>query len=337
MIRLSQNENPLGPSPKAMEAVLKQVSALNHYPEPHAYSLKKKLAERLNLEPENVLVSAGEVESLDIMIRNFVGEGNNMIVGEISFIGYRLLAKVFKVEARFSKLKDYKMDVDEILRCCDEHTKLIIIDNPNNPTGAIVSEQELIRLLEQISSGTLVVVDEAYMEYVTQVNFPDSPRLLQRYPNLVVMRTFSKIYGLAALRVGYTIANPAVVEKMEHYQAPFTVNGLGLVAAMHAMDDVEFVAQSKAANEKERRRLYNELKMLGNNVVPSQSNYQFVYFDTVDQRDHFYTELFGSGIMAQKTDSFGAENALRVSIGRAEDNSAVIDCFSLNSVSTKLI
>ena len=165
IVKLSQNENPLGPSPKALEAMLEFAFTANRYPEPHSHTLKKKLAERLNIEQENVFVSAGLVEALDIMIRNFVGKGNNMIVGEITFVAYRFLAEVFNVETRFSKLKNYRMDIDDILSHYDENTKLIIIANPNNPTGTTINEEELTQLLEQVSSDTYVVVDEAYQEY----------------------------------------------------------------------------------------------------------------------------------------------------------------------------
>jgi len=324
IIKLSQNENPLGPSPKAMEAVLKHAYTMHRYPEHHSHSLKEKLAEWLNLAPEEVFVSAGLVESLDIMIRNFVGQGNNMIIGEITFVAYRFLAQVFNVETRFSKLKDYQMDVNDILSRYDKNTKLIIIANPNNPTGTTISENELIQLLEHVSSDTLVVVDEAYWEYVSQSDFPDSLSLQKRYQNLVIMRTFSKIYGLAGLRVGYTIASQSVVEKMEYYQAPFTVNCLGSIAALHAIDDVEFVAKSSEMNKKERQFMFNELKQRGYNVVPSQSNFHFVHFDTVEDRDLFDTELCSHNVLARKTDLFGDSKAIRLSIGTPEDNLKLI-------------
>lgn len=325
MIKLSQNENPLGPSPKGLEAVLKHACTMHRYPEPHSHTLKNKIAGRLNIEPENVFVSAGLVEALDIMIRNFVGKGNNMIIGEITFVAYRFLGEVFNVETRFSTLKNYRMDIDDILRHYDENTKLIIIANPNNPTGTMIDESELIKLMEHVSPDTFVVVDEAYQEYVSQMNFPDSLGLRERYQNLVVMRTFSKIYGLAGLRVGYTIANQSVVEKMEYFQAPFTVNRLGLLAALHAIDDVVFVTKSAEMNKNERQILYNALKQEGFNVVPSQSNFLYVNFETIDERDHLYAELCNRNLLIRKTDLFGDKKAIRMSIGKPEDNLELIN------------
>jgi histidinol-phosphate aminotransferase len=325
IIKLSQNENALGPSPKALEAVLNDAHTMHRYPEPHSHSLEKKLAERLNLVPENVFVSAGLVEALDIIIRNFVGKGNNLILGDITFVAYRLLAEVFKVETRFSKMRDYRTDVNDIMSRYDENTKLIIIANPNNPTGTTISESELVRLLEHVSSETLVVVDEAYQEYVSQRDFPDSLSLQKHYQNLVIMRTFSKIYGLAGLRVGYTIANSPLVKKMGYYQAPFTVNRLAAIAAFHAIDDVDFVAQSAEMNKEQRQLLYDELKNNGYNTLPSQGNFQYVYFDTNEERNHFYSALCSRNVFGREMDLFGDNKAIRLSIGTPEDNLKLIE------------
>ncbi len=219
-IKLSQNENPLGPSPKVQVAIREACSGIHRYPEPHSYTLRKKLANSLDLDPGHVFVSAGLVESLDIVIRNFVGDGGNMIIGEIAFVAYRLISEVYGVETRFASLRDYRMDIDNILGLCNEHTRLIIVANPNNPTGSTISETELVRLLEQVPTETIVVIDEAYCEYVAQPDFPDSLELLKRFPNLSVMRTFSKIYGLARMRVDYSVASKEIVEKTGYYQAP---------------------------------------------------------------------------------------------------------------------
>jgi len=166
---------------------------MNRYPEPHSSTLKNEFSDHLGVLSENIFVCAGLVESLDIMIRNFIEKGENLIIPEITFVAYRLLAKVFHVETRFSQMKDYGIDIDSIIENCDEKTKLIIIANPNNPTGTIVNETDLIRLMETVPKHTYVVADEAYCEYVNRVDFPNTMKLLQRYPNLIMLRTFSKI------------------------------------------------------------------------------------------------------------------------------------------------
>ncbi len=324
IIKLSQNENPLGPSPRVLDAVLEAREIIHRYPEPHSHSLKKKLADSLDLPPRQVLVSAGLVESLDIVIRNFVGDGDNMIIGEITFVAYRLLAEVFGIETRFSRMRDYCIDVDDMLRLCDENTKLIIIANPNNPTGSTITENELIRLLEGVSSDTYVVIDEAYCEYVIQDDFPDSLKLLKYHPNLIVMRTFSKIYGLAGMRVGYSIASEEIIERMQHFQAPFTVNHLASRAAATALDDQSYVDMCCKLNNQNRAQLTRELTNLGIKVTPSQSNFLFLTFSSVEERDRVFVILEDHGVLVRKMDPFGADHSFRLTIGKSGDNARII-------------
>ncbi len=333
IIKLSQNENPLGPSPMALKAVREYCDTMHRYPEPHSHSLKEKIADRLNLEQENVFVSAGLVESLDILIRNFVGPDGNMIIGEVTFVAYRLMAEVFGINLRFSKMKDHRMDVADILSRCDENTKLIIIANPNNPTGTTICENELIQLMENISPDTLVVIDEAYKEYVDQKDYPDSLTLWERYQNLIVMRTFSKIYGLAGLRVGYTIAVKDIIERMEYYQPPFTINRLGLIAAMAAIDDSNFVQESTRINAEGREFLTNALTDCGYTIPKSQSNFIFLSFPTTAERDNAFVLLDQKAIKVRKTDPFGDNRSFRITIGTEQHNRKVIEC--LNLVGTK--
>tara|TARA_B100000959_G_C14746641_1_gene527379 strand:+ start:155 stop:772 length:618 start_codon:yes stop_codon:yes gene_type:complete len=196
-IKLSQNENPFGPSPKVIEAISKSCKEVSFYPEHHSISLKNKLAEKLHLSSDNIFVSSGLVESIDIFIRNFIAKDENLIIPEVTFVAYKILADIFKKKVRLSKMKDFHVDVDDILSRYDERTKAIIIANPNNPTGTVISEKELLKILNNVRSSTLVVIDEAYIEYVNHPDYPDTLKFHQKYSNLVVMRTFSKIYGLA--------------------------------------------------------------------------------------------------------------------------------------------
>jgi len=253
-----------------------------------------------------------------------VEDGENMVIGEVAFVAYRLLSEVYHVETRFSLLKDYRMDVDDMLRLCDDHTKLIIIANPNNPTGSTINEKELIRLLEGVPSKTYVVLDEAYCEYVKQDDFPDTLKLLKRYPNLIVMRTFSKIYGLAGLRVGYSIASKEIIELMQHYQAPFTVNHFASAAAMTALDDQSYIEKCSKLNNESRLQLANELTNIGIHVTPSQSNFLFLTFPSREERDRVFSFLGESRILARKTDLFGADHSFRITIGEVYDNTRII-------------
>jgi histidinol-phosphate aminotransferase len=326
IIKLSQNENPFGPSPEAMKAVVEDIKNMSCYPEPHARSLKVKIAQQFDRDIENVFVSAGLVESLDILIRNFIGEDENLVIPELSFVAYKLLADVFKKEVRLSKMTDYHVNVDDLLSLCDDKTKVIIIANPNNPTGTVISEAELLQILNAVSSSTLVVMDEAYIEYSNSIDYPDSLKLQEQYPNLLIMRTFSKIYGLAGLRVGYTIATKELIEQFEFYQAPFTVNQMASTAAFHALTDNDFVKMSAASNQKCRKKLYDKFVELGYNVVPSESNFLFVHFASSLKRDEIYNELEKRNVLIRKMEAFGEEKAFRITIGTPEMNNTVMQC-----------
>lgn len=325
VIKLSQNENPFGASPFALEAVRNNLNGMSIYPEPHSTRLRQEFADHFGLEPENIFVCAGLVESLDIMIRNFIGQGENLILPKITFVAYKILAKTFDVDTRYSDMKDYGIDIDSILANCDEKTKLIIIANPNNPTGTIISETDLIRLLETVSSNTYVVADEAYCEYVNRADFPKTMKLLQRYPNLIMLRTFSKIYGLAGLRVGFAVAHEDIIEKLELYQAPFTVSSLATIAASAAIKDHRFLEKTADDNKASRNLLHRELAQLGYNVVPSQSNFIYIHFDSIEERDRAFDLLSKKNILARKTDPFGDEKAFRITVPRFEHCSKVID------------
>ncbi len=326
-IKLSQNENPLGPSPKALAAIRDFSSEAHRYPEPHSGSLKNKLAEKLNLQPNNIFVSAGLVESLDILIRNFIANSENMIIPELSFVAYKLLANVFGVNLRLAPMKNYEIDIDTIISLCDHHTKVIILASPNNPTGTVVSEADLIKLLQSVPSSTYVVLDEAYVEYLSPMEQVPAIQLQEQYENLIVMRTFSKIYGLAGLRVGYTIAHPGIIEKFDYFQPPFTVNKLASLAALAAIDDDQYVLESSQANREEREIMYRELKEMGYQVVSSKSNFLLVHFNTKEERDKVYDSLTGHNILIRKTDPFGDQCAFRITIGNKINNKKVLEYF----------
>lgn len=317
IIRLGQNENPLGPSPKVIRAIQENLDKVHLYPEPHSHSLKALLAEKLGLQPENVFVSSGLVEALDILISNMVGVKENMIIGDITFVAYKLLAKVKKVNVRFSKMPGYRIDVDDLLSLCDENTKLIIIANPNNPTGTMISEDELVKLLDHVPPTTYVVADEAYWEYVSDPQFPNSLALQKKYRNLIVMRTFSKIYGLAGLRVGYTLAAPEIINQFDLFQGPFTVNQVASAAVKAAVEDPEYIETCAQLNVQNRRFLAEELSRLNLQIVPSQSNFIYLPFDTQPERDQVHDRLEARGILTRKMELFGDDKALRITVGTA--------------------
>ncbi len=324
--KLSQNENPLGPSPMAFKAISEQCKTINRYPEIHSTTLKSEIASHLELNTDNIFVSAGLVEALDILIRNFIVKGENLIIPKLTFVVYRLLAEVFDVETRFSQMKDYRIDVDSIIESCDDQTKVIIIANPNNPTGNIIIEKELIKLLKNVSQHTYVVIDEAYCEYVSDEDYPNTIKLQKEYTNLIVLRTFSKIYGLAGLRVGYTIASKEIIKQFDYYQPPFTVNKMAAIAAAAALNDKQFVKDSFEMNLTARTFLEKELSILGYNIVSSQSNFIFVFFNERVERDKIFDKLASNNLIVRKMGPFGDFKAFRITIPKLENCQKIIDC-----------
>ena len=322
---MSRNENPMGPSPLALKAVMDRGHTMNLYPEPHAQTIKNKLSLHLNLPANRIFVSAGSVEALDILIRNFIQKNEHLIIPKVTFIAYKLLANVFKVTVRYAAMNGFGINVDDIMIQCDHKTKMIILANPNNPTGMMISHTELLKILDYVEDETLVVVDEAYCEYVTDTSYPDTLKLLGQYENLIVLRTFSKIYGLAGLRVGYAMASEQMVKQMEYFQAPFTVNRLASIASQAALDDTQFVQESIEMNAHSRRELSDNLRKLGFHVADSQSNFLFVHFDRSTDRDRVVNTLKNAQLHVALTDYYGDEKAFRLTIPKQNHCNRIID------------
>lgn len=225
-------------------------------------------------------------------------------------------------------MNNYRTDLSIISKLCDEKTKLVFLANPNNPTGTIFTHDELKQFLNKLNPNTLVIIDEAYFEYVNDSGFPNSLELLNTYPNVIILRSFSKIYGLAGLRIGYGIAHQNIINKIENQRTPFTVNILATVAAIASFKDDGFIEHSVNNNEKQRNYLYAGLKNLGFNVLPSQSNFLYIYFYNKLERDVIYDQLIDAGLQTRKMEPFGDEKALRISIGDEIANKKIVACLS---------
>ncbi|MFQ5825480.1 MAG: histidinol-phosphate transaminase [bacterium] len=325
IIKLSQNENPFGASPLALKAIKTNYHSIYRYPEVTHKALKSKLAEKYNILPDNVVVSAGSVELIDMAIKSFVGVDENIVIGEITFVAYGLSAKINRRLYRRAKLVDNTIDIGNVISLCDDKTKVVIIANPNNPTGTIISHNSLRKLLQTLPSNIFVVIDEAYAEYVTDPAYPDSFALQKTFPNLIIFRTFSKIYGLAGLRIGYAIAHPDVIKPLSQSRNPFSVNSLAAAAALAALDDTEYVKKCASINEKERAFLYKELRRMGFKVIPSHGNFIFVEFSKPEEKEKVYDQLKNAGVLVRKLGPFGTETGLRMSVGRPEENRHLVN------------
>ncbi|HEY6004976.1 MAG TPA: histidinol-phosphate transaminase [Anaeromyxobacter sp.] len=318
--KLASNENALGPSPKALAAMHDAVAKVNLYPDGSAFYLRNALAAHLGVEPKEVFVGNGSNELIELLVRTFVLEGEEVLTSAQSFIAYKLAAQAHGrtlVEAPMKARFHY--DLDALRKLLSRRTKVIFLANPDNPTGTWFSEAELTPFLDAIPKETLVALDEAYLEFVDAPGYQDALALRKKYPNLVVLRTFSKIYGLAGLRLGYGMARPEVVEYLDRVRAPFNVNHVAQAAGVAALGDVEHVEKSRALVKQERPFLAAGLAALGATVVPSQGNFVFADFPGRPGKDLFEA-LLREGVVARPMGGYGFPTAQRVTVGLRAEN-----------------
>ena len=323
-VKLSANENCYGCSPLALEAILNNYKQAHVYPEVFAASLKDRLAKEYNVSDKNIVVGAGSVNIIDALIRTFVKENEEVLTFEKSFVAYAQLAGFHNRKCVFAPLSDFRCVPNNILPFVTDKTKLIFIANPNNPTGTIITHDELEGLLKNIPSTITVVIDEAYSEYVTDKAFPNSLLLQQTYPNLIILHSFSKIHGLAGLRIGYAIAELSRAQVLNNTQIPFSLHYLSCASAIAALNDKTFVAQSAKANAEQGHYLHTELRKLGVNSIATQANFIYIWFTTDDEKLKIYNLLQENGILICDMKVFGQEKSLRITIGDKTTNERIV-------------
>lgn len=327
-IKLYGNENCYGFSPLAKQAIEKNAQQVHFYPDVNPVALKEKLAIKYKVAPGNIIVGAGSVRIIDGLIQTVVGLEEEVLTFERSFIAYGQLSGFHKRKCNFAPLTDLRCNPEKLLPLINEKTRLIFIANPNNPTGTIISHAELESFLSKIPKDIVVAIDEAYAEYVTDSTFPNSVELQKKYSNLVILHSFSKIHGLAGLRIGFAIMEISMAAKMSAGQIPFSISRISAEAALASLDDKEFLLMSAKENAKQREYLFTELKKLGYNTIQSQSNFIYVWFDTDEQKIVTYKRLFDNGIMICDMKIFGQEKALRIGVGDKETNIEIAHCLS---------
>jgi len=322
--KLASNENALGPSPLALAAAREAAAKVHLYPDGSAFYLRNALAAKLGVEPREVFVGNGSNELIELLVRTFVLEGEEVLTSAQSFIAYKLAANAqgrTLVEAPMKARFHY--DLEAIKKLMSRRTKVVFLANPDNPTGTWFTEAELLPFLDAVPKDTLVVLDEAYVEFVDVPGFQDALSLRKRYPNLVVLRTFSKIHGLAGLRLGYGIARPEVVEYVDRVRAPFNVNLVAQAAGVAALADEEHVRRSRALVHEERPRLAEGLRTVGATVVPSQANFVLADFPGRSGKDLFEA-LLPEGVVVRPMGGYGFPGAIRITVGlRAENEKCV--------------
>lgn len=325
IVKLASNENPLGPSAKVLEAIRSAAQDLCLYPDGAGFDLKKALCERFSVKADQITLGNGSSDILDFITRVFVNDGDNVVVSQHAFAIYGIVAKMVNAECIEVPAIDYGHDLDGMLAAINERTRIVFITNPNNPTGTWLKKAELVAFLDKVPAHVVVLLDEAYFEFVNEADYPDGISLLPNYPNLVVARTFSKAYGLAALRVGYSVSSPELADLLNRVRPPFNVNSLALVAAVAALADSEYVAQSVAANTAGMQQLTQGFAALGLSYIPSVGN--FVAFrvpEGISSMD-VYQQLLGKGVIVRPVANYDMPEYLRVSVGTAAQNQVFLD------------
>ncbi len=325
IVKLASNENPMGPSPRVREAIQAGLEDLALYPDGNAFELKRVLAERHGVTPDKITLGTGSDHILEMIARVFLGEGRSAVFSRYGFAIYAIVSQAAGAELRVAEAHGpdhpempYGHDLDAMAERIDDSTRVVFIANPNNPTGTWVDEESLIRFMDRVPAETLVLLDEAYFEYVEEKAYPDGAALLARYPNLVVMRTFSKAFGLAGVRVGYALANREVTDLLNRVRLAFHPNSLAQVAAVAALEDTDHVARSIALNREEREKMAEGLSRRGFDIIPSVCN--FVTFDSKRPAREVFQALLEQGVIVRPLDGYGMPQHLRVTVGLPEEN-----------------
>lgn len=321
-VKLASNENPLGPSPKAIEAAAKFMPEASRYPLGDAFYLRKKMAEKLGVDGNMLLFGTGSNEIIELILRTFLTGDDHVMSYAPSFSVYGLIAQAMRKSCVWVPMKEgFEVDFQELKAKINADTRVIFLANPNNPTGTYFNTDALVDFMEAVPADTIVVMDEAYIEYADADDFPDTLELLKKYSNIVAMRTFSKAYGLAAFRVGYIVAHPECISMLDRVRQPFNVNMLGQVAAEAALDDEEFLERTISENAKGKEFLYNAFEELELEYVPTQANFILVY---VGDGEKVFNELLKEGVIVRFLGT-GLKHFIRVTVGTEEENKIFIE------------
>lgn len=321
-IKLASNENPLGPSPKAVEAMQAALHDLTRYPDGGAFELCKALARHHDVDARRITVGNGSNDVLDMIARTFLGPGRESLFSQYAFAVYPLSSMAVGAELKIAPAADYAHDLSAMQTMIGERTGVVWIANPNNPTGTRLGSDALRAFVDAVPEHVIVVVDEAYFEYVHADDYPDTSRWLDDYPNLIVTRTFSKAYGLAALRVGYGLSHPDVADLLNRVRQPFNVNSLAQVGAAAALTDSDYLRRSVELNDAGLQQLTDGIARLGLDYIPSSGN-----FLTVDLgRDAAAVDeaLLRQGVITRPIGNYGLPDHLRISVGLGYENERLL-------------
>ncbi len=318
-IKLASNENPLGPSPKAIAAAKKAVEGLNRYPDGSGFYLSQALAKKYEVDISQIVLGNGSNELIELAVRTFMQPGDEVVSADPSFVVYKMITRAAGGTNVVVPCRDNRHDLDAMAGRITAKTKIVFIANPNNPTGTMNTKAEMDRFMDRVPGHVIVAVDEAYYEYVTRADYPDSLDYLKEGRNVLALRTFSKVYGLAGLRIGYGITTGAIAELINKVRQPFNTNSLGQVAALAALADRKHVEKSIAVNNEGKQFLYQSFQRLEVSYIPTETN--FILFETRLDGRELYGALLKTGVIIRPMGG----NKLRVTIGLPEENKRFVD------------
>ena len=332
-LKLASNENPLGPSPRGAAAAAATMAAINLYPDDAGFRLRNRLADRLGAAPAAITLGSGSSDVIDMVARSFLGPGRKAVYAQYCFAMYPIYTQACGAQGVTVPAlppdhdrMPYGHDLEAMAAAVDADTRVVFVTNPNNPTGTWSTREEVLGFLDAVPDDVVVVLDEAYTEYVDEEAFPDGVSLLPDHPNLIVTRTFSKIYGLAGLRVGYGVSSPELAGLVNRVRHPFNVNAAALAAAEAALDDDGFVRRSAEVNRQGLAQLRKGLGAMGLKVIPSVGN--FLAVDLGRPAAPVYDALLRKGVIVRPVANYGMPHHLRITVGTAEQNRRVLEALA---------
>ena len=322
IIKMASNENPVGPSPLGVQAIKDCADQVNLYPDGDCYYLKIDLAEHLGVKTENIIMGNGSNDVLQIIADTFIKPDDEVIYSRHAFVVYPLVTKVADAKSVVTDMKNYTHDLEAMADAITDKTKVIFIANPNNPTGTMVTEDQVEKFMKRVPDDVLVVFDEAYYEYVSRSDYPKTIKYVYNGRTVITLRTFSKIYGLAGLRVGYGIARPDIIGVMNNVRQPFNVSMVAQAAARASLKDKDHVEKSIRINSEGKEYLYKELTSIGLDYVPSEANFILVHLNR--SGSEVMSKLLREGVIVRPVGGYEFPNSVRITIGTPEQNQRLI-------------